>query len=92
MATKTKSKAVPLDRMMQSLGDCLTPETAKRLLKLKADRVSQSRLDELAAKSGEGQLSPKEREEYARYVSLGTMVSYLKSRSRLLLAQSKTNS
>jgi len=93
MATKPKlkKKAVPLDVLMESIGDCLTPEAARKVLKLKADRKLQARLDELSVKCGAGELSREEREEYTRYVSLGTLVAFLKSRSRLLLAKESAN-
>jgi hypothetical protein len=77
-----------LDRLMNPLSQCLTPETAKRLLKLRADPQLQARVDELAEKCNEGTLSPEERAEYTSCVSFGTFVALLKAKARQLLAHS----
>ncbi len=75
-----------LDRLVTPLSDCFTPETAKRVLALKADSQLQARLDYLAGKSTEGTLTEEERIEYGGYVSFGTFVAILKSKARQLLA------
>jgi hypothetical protein len=77
-----------LDRLIAPLGDCLTPESARRLLALKADPKVQSRVDYLAGRSTEGTLTPDEQAEYRTYVSFGTFVAILKSQARQLLAGS----
>ena len=74
-----------LSRMVDSLGKCLTPECARRLLNLKADRRVQARVDYLADKCNEGALTSHERSEYESYVRFGTFVALLKSKARLLL-------
>ncbi len=73
---------------MDPLSECLTPESAKRLVKLKADPRLQSRMDHLAKKCNQGKLTPEERSEYESYVSFGTFVALLKSKARLLLGKS----
>ena len=78
-----------LDRLIDPLGDCLTKETARRLVSLKPDRELQTRVDQLARKCSAGTLTPEEREEYGQYVSFGTFVAILKSKARLLLAHSR---
>ena len=83
-----KSSAV-LDRLVSPLGECLTPESARRILALKADREFQARVDDLAARHREGRLSPEEQAEYGRYVSFSTFVAILKSKARQLLAASR---
>ena len=75
-----------LDRIVDSLGECLTPETSLRILGLKADRKLQDRVDYLASRSAEGTITPEEQVEYSKYVSYGTFVAILKSKSRQLLA------
>ena len=75
-----------LDRIVDSLGECLTPETARRILGLKADRKLQDRVDYLASRSAEGTITPEELVEHSKYVSYGTFVAILKSKSRQLLA------
>jgi hypothetical protein len=75
-----------LDRLISPLGDCLTPESARRILALKADPKLQAYIDDLAARHSEGQLRPGEQAEYGRYVSFSTFVAILKSKARQLLA------
>ena len=88
LVMKTVAEDYSMDRLIGPLGRCLTVESAKRILKLKADAKLQRRVDELADKCSEGLLTPEERDEHARYVSFGTFVALLKSRARQLLATS----
>lgn len=78
-----------LDRLIDPLGNCLTPESARRLLKLRADRSLQARVDDLADKCNDGTLTSQERSEYETYVNFSTFIAILKSKARLLL--SRTN-
>jgi hypothetical protein len=66
----------------------LTPQTARRLLDLKAGAQLQARVNYLAARNSEGLLTPEERDEYRNYVSFGTMIAIVKSKARQLLAKS----
>ena len=75
-----------LELLMGRLSPCLNPESAKRLLRLRADRRLQAIVDRLAEKSNEGTLTPEEQAQYAAYVSFGTFVALLKSKARLMLA------
>jgi hypothetical protein len=77
-----------LDWLVDPLSQCLTVESARRFLKLRADPKVQARVDELADKCNEGLLSADERTEYARYVSFSTFVALLKSKARQMLAAS----
>jgi hypothetical protein len=86
---KSVKTAPGLDRLLGPLAECLTPETARRLLALKADRKLQARVDYLAGRCNEGRLTPEERAEYSDYVSYGTFVATLKSKARQLLAGSQ---
>jgi hypothetical protein len=83
------AKSTPvLDRLVGPLGDCLTPESARRLLALKADPKLQAHVDDLAERHSQGLLTPEEQAEYGCYVSYGTFVAILKSKARQLLANS----
>ncbi|MDR3639167.1 MAG: hypothetical protein P4L84_35505 [Isosphaeraceae bacterium] len=83
------AKAMPvLDRLLEPLGDCLTPESARRILALRADATLQARVDELAERCRAGSLSPEEEAEYRSDVSYGTFIAILKSKARQLLAAS----
>jgi hypothetical protein len=83
---KRTNSAHILDRLVSRLGDCLTPESARRILALKADPELQAYLDEMAARHSEGRLTPEEQTEYGKYVSFSTFVAILKSKARQLLA------
>jgi hypothetical protein len=84
---RAKSAAV-LDQLVAPLGDCLTPESARRLLALKADPKLQVLVDDLAERHSRGALTPEEQAEYGSYVSFSTFVAILKSKARQLLANS----
>ena len=75
-----------VDRLVSPLGECLTPESARRLLALKPDRDLLARVDEMATRHTEGRLTPEEQAEYCRYVSYATFIAILKSKARQLLA------
>jgi hypothetical protein len=77
-----------IDRLVSPLGECLTPESARRLLALQPDADLQARVDDMATRHTEGQLKPEEQAEYGRYVSYATFIAILKSKARQLLAAS----
>jgi hypothetical protein len=77
-----------LDRLVAPLGECLTPESARRLLALKADSTLQARVDYLADRHNQGALTADEQSEYGKVVSYGTFIGILKSKARQLLAAS----
>jgi hypothetical protein len=83
----TKNAPV-LDRLVTSLGECLTPESARRLLALRADPALQPKVDDLADRHSRGLLTPEELAEYGTYVSYSTFIAILKSKARQLLADS----
>ena len=81
------SKNTPVvDRLVSPLGECLTPESARRLLALKPDPDLMARADEMATRHTEGHLTPEETAEYGRYVSYATFIAILKAKARQLLA------
>ena len=74
-----------IDRLIEPVGRCLTPEVAKRIASLHADPELQSRVDELADKSNAGTLTDTERSEYEQYVSFSQFVTLLKIKARNIL-------
>jgi len=78
-----------LDRLLDPLSDCLTPATARRLLKFRADSATQARVDELATRCNEGELTPAERREYEAYVRAIHLISILQSKARTILAKTR---
>jgi hypothetical protein len=83
---KSAKNTPVVDRLVSPLSECLTPESARRLLALKPDPDLQARVDDMATRHTEGQLSPEETAEYGRYVSYVTFIAVLKSKARQLLA------
>jgi hypothetical protein len=75
-----------LDRLLEPVSRCLTPEAAERLVQLRADPQLQARIDELAGKCTEGDLTEEERVEYEAYVRTGNLIAILQAKARRLLA------
>jgi hypothetical protein len=79
-----------LDRLLDPVTRCLTPEVARQLVALRADSEFQERLDMLADKCTEGELSPEEREEYETYVRAIHIIGILQAKARKILANSSS--
>lgn len=77
-----------LDRLLEPVGKCLTPRSARALLQLRADDETQEHIEELARKSTAGQLTLEERSEYEALVAAGTVISILQAKARRALAKS----
>jgi uncharacterized protein YnzC (UPF0291/DUF896 family) len=60
------------------------PEKAEAILRFRADNELQARIDALAAKSTEGELTKAERAEYAGYVRANKFVAILQRQARQL--------
>ena len=76
-----------LDRILDPLTECFTPQVARRLTELTADSQTQERLDELAGKANEGQLSADEDAEYKQAIDAIDMVAILQAKARAYLRQ-----
>ena len=76
-----------LDWFLDPVADCLTPEVARRIVALRLDPEIQARLDTLAAKANEGQLSSAERAEYEEFVEAIDLFSILKVKAKIVLAK-----
>ena len=75
-----------LSRLLEPVGHCLTPEGARELVNLKADDVVQARLEELADKCTEGELSADEKLEYETYVRAIEFIGVLQAHARRMLS------
>jgi hypothetical protein len=77
---------IHLDRMLEPLVGCLSPDVAAKIADLKADESLQTRIDYLADRANEGLLTDVEREEYAGYLRAIDVITVLqaKARSQLL--------
>lgn len=79
-----------LSRALEPISDCLTPDASRQLLKLKLDKKSQARLDELADKCTEGELTIEERAEYESAVLSLELVMLLQVEAQATLAASES--
>jgi hypothetical protein len=88
MSTRRNGSAV-LERMLEPVSRSLNVEAAQKLVRLKADSKTQARVDKLARKCNEGELTAAERAEYERLVTAGTMIAILQAQARLVLAKNR---
>ena len=77
--------AVHLDRLLEPLAGCLSPDVAAKVADLRADDAMQSRIDYLAERSNEGLLTGEEQDEYAGYLHAIDVVAVLQAKARSLL-------
>ena len=78
-----------LDRLLNPLSDCFTPAMARRFVSFRADADTRARVQELADKCSEGELSPSERHEYEAYVKAIHLISILQSKARIVLVKKR---
>ena len=76
-----------LECLLEPVSRSLNAAAAKELVKLKADAKTQARIDELARKCNEDELTPSEKSEYERYVTAGNLVAILQAKARLVLSK-----
>jgi len=77
--------AFHLDRFLEPLAGCLSPEVAAKVANLRADDTMQQRLAYLAERSKEGTLSPEERDEFAGYLHAIDVIAILQAKARVRL-------
>ena len=85
-----KSKATAsglLSTLIEPLGRCLTPASAREIMALRADETARRRIEELADKCDQGQLTPAEQAEYQLFVEVGDLVAILQAKARRYLAE-----
>jgi hypothetical protein len=75
-----------LNELLEPLSNCLTPEVARRVVALRASAAAQRRVDDLAEKCNDGELSADERAEYEAYVMAGNLIAVIQAKARRLLA------
>jgi hypothetical protein len=74
-----------LDRLLDPLARILTPEVARKLVNYRFDAKAQARIDKLARKCNDGELSDKERREYEIYVQAIDFIAILQAKARAML-------
>jgi hypothetical protein len=76
-----------LSQLLEPVGRMMPVEFARELAALKATPEVQARIDELADKSDEGELTDDERAEYLAYVDAIDVISILQAKARSVLAR-----
>ena len=66
------------DRLLESAARCLDAESVRALGELELDPTTKARLDSLAQKANEGQLTAEETREYDRFIELGDILATLR--------------
>jgi hypothetical protein len=79
--------ASSLDRMLDPVTACFTPQVAQRIVDLRLDPELAARIQDLARKANEGTLTPDEDDEYKDYIESGDMVSLLQAKARRFLKE-----
>jgi hypothetical protein len=74
--------AIHLDRFLDPLADCLSPEVAVKVANLRADDEMQTRIDYLADRANEGLLTNDERDEYSGYLHAIDVITVLQAKAR----------
>jgi hypothetical protein len=81
----TASPKSVLDEILDPLTECFTPEIARRIAAISLDPRNQARIDELASKANEGQISDSERADYEAYIEALDLLAIVKAKARLSL-------
>lgn len=79
-----------LDRFLDPVRDILSPEIARAIADLRADSITQLRIEDLAARHHERQLNPDELAEYEALVSASNVMAVLQAKARSVVDRSRT--
>jgi hypothetical protein len=78
------SETLAFERGVRPMMELVLPDKADAVLSFNPDPELQARIEELAHKSNEGQLTDDERREYAGYVRANKFVAILKRQAKQL--------
>ncbi len=81
----TLSETTAFERGVRPLLQLVLRDNAETVLNFRPDPTLQSRIEELAARSTEGELSEGERAEYEGYVRANKFIAILQRQARQLL-------
>ncbi len=79
--------ASALDRILDPVTACFTPQVAERIVELRLDPELMARIELLAQKANEGTITSEEDEEYKDFVEGGDMLALLQAKARRFLKQ-----
>jgi len=85
MTTHPTSNA--LDQLLEPVGRALPVEFARELVALRAAPEVEAKIQTLAEKCNEGQLTAEERAEYESYVQAIHLIAVLQAEARAVLAR-----
>jgi hypothetical protein len=74
------------DRGTDPILQFFTVDQARGIVQYRGDAALQTRIEELAAKANEGELTPEEQAEYEGYVRANKFMAILQAKARKLLA------
>ena len=77
------------DRGTDPILQFFTVDQARGIVQYRGDAAIESRIEELAAKANEDELTPDERAEYEGYVRANKFMAILQAKARKLLATAK---
>ena len=80
----TTSESLAFDRGVRPVLEIVLPEKAEAVIGFRADPELVARIEELAQKSTEGEITDDERSEYAGYVRANKFVAILKRQAQQL--------
>ena len=89
LPTATQGRQV-LDRFLNPVRDILTPEVAQAIADLRADAPTQDRIEDLADRHHEGQLTTEELAEYEALVNGSNLIAVLQAKARSALNRQQT--
>ena len=84
MPVATTLESLAFDRGVRPMLELVLPEKAAAVIGFRADPELQARIEELARKSTEGELTEDERAEYAGYVRANKFVAILRRQAQQL--------
>ena len=77
--------ASSLDRFLDPVAACFTPQVAQKIASLELEPDLQTRIEYLANKANEGSLTPAEDAEYKDYIEGGDLLAILQAKARRFL-------
>ena len=83
----TAVETSPLENVLRPLAASLSPDAARTVVAYSLDSVVEARIDELAEKANEGQLTEAERAEYQQYIQAMDLVMILQLMARKRLSE-----
>ena len=76
-----------LSELLEPVGQMMPIDFARKLAALRASPEVQAKIDELADRSNEGQLTAEEEAEYLAYVDAIDVISILQAKARSVIAR-----